>query len=74
MRRVLLLATAMTTALAVLLVPAWPEMGRRYDAPGTSTGTGPAAAATGADGAEDVGDRAHLDMWRALDEGHDPTA
>ena len=58
------------TALAALLVclaafvvavrraPAWPAMGSRYDAPGTRA-------------AEPVTER---DLWRALDEGHDPTA
>jgi uncharacterized membrane protein (TIGR02234 family) len=48
-----------TTLLAVRLVPAWPEMGRRYDAP-----VGEAAPA------EPEG---NLEIWKALDEGHDPT-
>jgi uncharacterized membrane protein (TIGR02234 family) len=47
-------------ALAVRLAPAWPEMGSRYDAPGAQH---PEARA-GASG---------LDLWRALDEGRDPT-
>ncbi|KRF34303.1 Trp biosynthesis-associated membrane protein [Nocardioides sp. Soil805] len=48
-----------TTLLGVRLVPAWPEMGRRYDAP------------AGADvPAEPEG---NLEIWKALDEGHDPT-
>lgn len=52
------LATLASLA-AVRFAPHWPEMGRRYDAP--------AAAAE----AEPEG---NLDIWKALDEGHDPTA
>ncbi len=49
-----------TTVAAVLAVPRWPEMGTRYDAPGR---------------AREVGQvENNLDMWKALDEGHDPTA
>ncbi|WP_107772648.1 Trp biosynthesis-associated membrane protein [Nocardioides sediminis] len=48
-----------TTLLAVRLVPAWPEMGRRYDAP-----AGDAAPAE---------PQGNLEIWKALDEGHDPT-
>jgi hypothetical protein len=44
-------------AAAVRWLPSWPEMGVRYDAPGA----GPATAET------------DLDLWRALDEGRDPT-
>ena len=46
------------SGLAVRLAPAWPEMGSRYDAPGSA----PTAR-------EETG----LDLWRALDEGRDPT-
>lgn len=42
----------------------WPEMSRRYDAP--AAGNAPAAGATD-------GDAAPADLWRALDEGRDPT-
>ena len=42
----------------------WPEMGSRYDAPG-------AAAATAAGPPEE---QTSLDLWKALDEGRDPTA
>lgn len=48
-----------TTLLAVRLVPAWPEMGRRYDAP--------------AGDAAPVEPKGNLEIWKALDEGHDPT-
>ncbi len=45
------------TVLALRWLSAWPEMGRRYDAPGG--------------GGER--ERTDLDLWRALDHGHDPT-
>jgi hypothetical protein len=44
--------------LAVRLCPAWPEMGSRYDAPVRR----PAAE-----------EMTEVDLWRALDQGHDPT-
>ena len=71
--------SVLPTALAVRLAPTWPEMGRRYDAPGTGASSAGATAAAaggpvGLDEADDVGDRSRLDMWRALDEGQDPTA
>ncbi len=55
--------------LAVRLVPAWPEMGSRYDAPTA----GPDAAATQASDVP-AQERSNLDLWKALDEGEDPTA
>jgi uncharacterized membrane protein (TIGR02234 family) len=51
------------TVLAVRLVPAWPEMGSRYDAPG---GESPAPIV-------DPADQTSLDLWKAMDEGRDPT-
>ena len=57
-----LLSVAATVA-AFLLAPAWPEMGSRYDAPGTA-----AAAATPPE------EQSSLDLWKAMDEGRDPTA
>lgn len=53
---------AVAAAAAVRLAPAWPEMGARYDAP---------ADATEAAAVEQP--RTSLDLWKALDEGHDPT-
>ncbi len=49
--------------VAVATAARWPEMGNRYDAPAAraSATTKPAAAAS------------EQEMWRALDEGHDPT-
>ena len=56
--------SVVATAAAVRLVPHWPEMGDRYDAPGTGDG----AAGVPSD------DASNLDLWKAMDEGHDPTA
>jgi hypothetical protein len=42
------------------LSPGWPVIGNRYDAPGAS--------ATGSSAGDET------DLWRALDDGHDPTA
>ena len=47
--------------LAVRDVGRWPQMGRRYDAPGA------------ADPEPDSGERSHIDLWKAMDEGRDPT-
>jgi uncharacterized membrane protein (TIGR02234 family) len=57
--------SVVAAALAVRLVPQWPEMGRRYDAPGAAAVAQPDAAAE---------EQSNLELWRALDEGHDPTA
>ena len=48
--------------LAVRLVPTWPEMGSRYDAPTGAASTAPETVR-----------RRDLDLWHALDEGRDPT-
>ncbi len=55
-----------TLAAAWRWLPAWPEMGRRYDAP-AGTATGPGAAASTRE------DPSSLDLWKAMDEGRDPT-
>ena len=57
------LLSLVASTLAVQLVPGWPEMGSRYDAPGTA-----APAPT------HPGEQSSLDLWRAMDEGRDPTA
>lgn len=46
--------------VAVLRSRSWPAMGSRYDAPGTRR--------------ERPAETTEQDLWRALDEGHDPTA
>ena len=56
--------SVLATAAAVRLVPAWPEMGSRYDTP---TGAG------GEHAPADVETSENLDIWKAIDEGHDPT-
>ena len=47
--------------LAVRLVATWPEMGSRYDAPGAR------------EQATDPAPTREQDLWKALDEGRDPT-
>ena len=63
-----------STVMALRLVPTWPEMGARYDAP---TGASGGAAADGpGDPTERPADRPteNIDIRKALDEGRDPTA
>lgn len=50
------------SVLALFSAGSWPEMGRRYDAP------------SAADGPADPASSDPTDLWRVLDEGHDPTA
>ena len=59
------LAAVVASGLATRSVAHWPEMGRRYDAPGDASGAR----------IPDVPpeERTNLDLWRAIDEGHDPT-
>ena len=49
------------TVQAVRRTPLWPEMGTRYDAPGEQPRPEPEA------------EPSSLDLWKAIDEGHDPT-
>lgn len=56
----------LAAAAAVVLMPAWPEMGRRYDAP-----TSPSVAAT--PGPEDLEKADSIDLWKSITEGRDPT-
>ncbi len=49
------------SALAVRHVRVWPEMGSRYDAP------------AGAPRAQDPAEMEDVDLWRAIDQGRDPT-
>ncbi len=58
-----LVSGIVTLALAAVRSPSWPAMGSRYDAPGTRTSGSQALRSEEAD----------EDMWRALDQGHDPT-
>jgi len=56
------LGSVVAATLAVAWAPAWPEMGRRYDAPGAAPAEAPRE------------QRSNLDLWKSMDEGHDPTA
>jgi uncharacterized membrane protein (TIGR02234 family) len=65
---VAVVAAALSAAVAVLAaanVGRWPEMGTRYDAPGTAASETPAAAP--------AEEQTNLDLWKSIDEGHDPT-
>jgi hypothetical protein len=64
------LAAVATSVLGVLRVRSWPEMGRRYDAPGDVADAAVATVARGVP-VDEVGS---IDLWKALDEGRDPTA
>lgn len=70
------LLTSAAAVLAVRWVPTWPEMGSRYDAP--AAGSSPAGESpAGADEPEqpgEPGEQSSLDLWKAIDEGRDPTA
>jgi uncharacterized membrane protein (TIGR02234 family) len=62
-------AAVATSAAAAASVGHWPEMGRRYDAPGGAADDGVAATRARVEDEEQT----NLDLWRAIDEGHDPT-
>jgi hypothetical protein len=55
--------SAASLVTAWVLVPRWPSMSTRYDAPGAGT-SGPVALPE---------DASSTDLWKALDEGRDPT-
>jgi uncharacterized membrane protein (TIGR02234 family) len=68
----LLAATAFVGAL--VKAPTWPEMSARYDAPSGGRSGGPSG---GPSGGSDGGSSEQLsdaELWKALDEGRDPTA
>ncbi len=52
--------SVVATLAAVRFTPGWPEMGTSYDSP-----TGDASAQAEPEG--------NIELWKALDEGHDPT-
>jgi uncharacterized membrane protein (TIGR02234 family) len=60
------LLSAVAFVGALVKAPTWPEMSARYDAPAA----GPAGSATERP-AEELTD---AELWKALDEGRDPTA
>jgi uncharacterized membrane protein (TIGR02234 family) len=53
-------ASVLLSVVAVLAVGSWPEMGARYDAPTDKPSTAEPSS--------------NLDLWKALDDGQDPTA
>ena len=56
--------------LAYVKAPTWPSMSSRYDAPGGGSRT---AATDDASSPEDLSEVDEADLWKALDEGRDPT-
>jgi uncharacterized membrane protein (TIGR02234 family) len=56
------LGCVVTTLAALRLLGRWPEMSGRYDAPASTTA-----------GTVAERDPSHLDLWKAIDEGRDPT-
>jgi uncharacterized membrane protein (TIGR02234 family) len=64
------LVASACSVLAVRWVPSWPEMGSRYDAPVGAAGPVPDRAPEDAPPEE----QSSLDLWKAMDEGRDPTA
>ena len=54
--------SVLATVAAVRFVGGWPEMGTRYDAPGA-----------GEPVETPLEEQSNLEMWKSLDEGHDPT-
>lgn len=59
--------------VAVRAVRSWPEMGRRYDSP-TGVQEVPGESGAGPHVVADPAERDHLDLWKDLDQGRDPTA
>jgi len=60
--------------VAVALSPRWPGMGERYDAPSARThADGAAGPTTDPDAGHVTVPTTEQDMWRALDDGRDPT-
>lgn len=60
--------------VAVALSPRWPGMGERYDAPSAHThADGAPGPTTDPDGGHVTVPTTEQDMWRALDDGRDPT-
>ena len=63
------LLSAVAFVGALVKAPSWPEMSARYDAP--AAGTGAAQDGAGERPSEELTD---AELWKALDEGRDPTA
>ncbi|WP_436698259.1 Trp biosynthesis-associated membrane protein [Nocardioides sp. BYT-33-1] len=65
------LLAVVAAGAAVRLVPGWPEMGSRYDAPTSTSAPGRPDASSATD--RTAAEQSNLDLWKSLDEGHDPT-
>jgi uncharacterized membrane protein (TIGR02234 family) len=65
------LASAVAFAVALVRAPTWPEMSSRYDAPAAGSST---AGSPGANPARPPEELSDAELWKALDEGRDPTA
>jgi hypothetical protein len=57
------LASLAAAVVAFAQAPGWPEMGRRYDAPAGATRP-----------VVPLEEQSSIDVWKALDQGQDPTA
>ena len=67
--------TGLTLVRAWVAAPGWPEMSSRYDRQGAGAAAGPAPQQSEqAQQAQHAGPPGAADLWRALDEGRDPTA
>ena len=66
---------SVTLGLALRWAGDWPEMGRRYDGPGVSQGRPGPDHSMAPEAAPDPqeGDLSDGGLWKALDEGRDPT-
>lgn len=64
------LLAAVAFVIALRAAATWPEMSSRYDSPAAGPGAGGAGGSQGSGGDE----ASSGDLWKALDEGRDPTA
>lgn len=67
------LLSVAAAALAVRHVAHWPEMGSRYDAPADAGRPGPDRDGAAQPETDTDTDTEALDLWKAMDEGRDPT-
>jgi len=61
-----LLISVVMAVVALRKAPQWPEMGSKYDAPVGHAGVA-------AQAHQPLEEQSSLDLWKSLDEGHDPT-
>ena len=63
----------LATVVAVPRVRGWPEMGTRYDAPTSPVSPDSPTSTNTTTGADAGTEPTNLDLWKAMDEGRDPT-